>query len=72
MKDITIDKTTHIPQALNIALKREKEAAAFYAKGIEEAEDTGVKKLFQELYEEEKHHIERIQLFIDKEILQDN
>ncbi len=67
-----IDETTHIPEALQIALEMEQSSAGFYAKGINEVDDPGVKELFQELLEEEKLHIERIQSLIDKEIFQDN
>ena len=67
-----IDDTTHVPQALHIALKRERETAEFYAKGVKEVVDAGVKQLFRELYEEEKIHIARIQSLIDDEIFQDD
>jgi rubrerythrin len=67
-----VDETTHIPQALQIALKMEQESANFYVKGIEEVVDPGVKQLFRELLEEEKLHIDRIQRLIDKELYQEN
>ena len=67
-----IDNTTHIPEALHIALEMEQSSAGFYAKGIKEVGDPGVKELFRELLEEEKLHIERIQSLIDKELFQDN
>lgn len=67
-----VDETTHIPQALHIALKMEQDSANFYLKGIEEVVDPGVKQLFRELLEEEKLHIDRIQRLIDKELYQEN
>jgi rubrerythrin len=56
-----VDEFTHIPQALSIALEREKRAYEFYRRGAEEVEDAGVKTLFAELAAEEKNHITRIQ-----------
>jgi rubrerythrin len=67
-----IDETTHIPQALQIALRMEQEAVDFYVRGIEEVVDPGVKQLFRELLEEEKLHVDRIQQLIDKELYQEN
>jgi rubrerythrin len=70
-KELQISDFTNIPQALNVALEREKRAHDFYVQGAQRVEDAGVKTLFSELAAEEKNHIIRIQAMIDKEIMQD-
>jgi len=57
-----IDKSTHLQNALNIALEREKNAVSFYSEGAARVTDAGVKTLFSELAEEEKHHVRRKRL----------
>ena len=67
----TIDENTHLQEALNIALEREKAAVKFYSEGAEKVSDAGVKTLFKALAEEEKSHAKRIQDAIESEILQE-
>ncbi len=71
MADISVSESTHIQDALDIALEREEAAVEFYRKGAEMASDAGVKALFAALAEEEKGHVKRIQGFIDKEIMRE-
>ncbi len=66
-----VDETTHLQNALNIALEREKAAVRFYSEGAAKVTDAGVKTLFSELAEEEKHHVRRIQEAIEREIMQE-
>ena len=69
--ELMIDEFTNLQDALNIALKREKKAHAFYQQGVKQVDNAGVKTLFSELAVEEEHHINRIQAFIDKEIMRE-
>ncbi len=66
-----VDGTTHLQEALNIALEREKAAVKFYTEGAEKVTDPGVKTLFKELAAEEKGHVRRIQEAIEREIMQE-
>ncbi len=65
------DELSHLPDALNLALEREKLAYEFYLKAANKVEDAGVKTLFTQLAKEEKGHIARIQAVIDREIMRD-
>ncbi len=69
--ELLIDEFTNIQDALNMALKREKQAYVFYQQGAQQVTNVGVKTLFSELAVEEEHHIARIQAFIDKEIMRE-
>ncbi len=66
-----VDETTHLQDALNIALEREKAAVQFYSEGAAKVTDAGVKTLFSELAQEEKQHVRKIQEAIEREIMQE-
>lgn len=66
-----ISETTHIQDALKIALEREEKAVRFYTEGAGKVTDAGVKALFRELAQEEKGHASRIKEAMEREIMRE-
>ncbi|MGV9168648.1 MAG: ferritin family protein [Promethearchaeia archaeon] len=53
---------------INLAIEREEEAYDFYMDGVENAEDSALKKLLEDLAEQEKNHKEKLQKALDEGI----
>ncbi len=71
MSDASVNGSTHIQDALTIALEREQAAVKFYSDGAEKVSDAGVKALFRDLAKEEVGHVKRIKEAIEQEIMRE-
>ncbi|MCX6639419.1 MAG: hypothetical protein NTW14_02905 [bacterium] len=58
-------------EALQMALKREKDAEAFYLQAAQTAEEEGARKMYEFLAGEERKHQRIIQDEIDKNFLKE-
>ena len=64
-----IDKTSDPQEAIEVAIKREREAYEFYASHAELFENEATRQMFEFLAEEEKKHEMKLQEELDKNFL---
>jgi len=64
-----VDKTSNPQEAIEIAIKREREAYEFYTRHADLFENEATKQMFRFLAEEEKKHEARLQEELDKNFL---
>ena len=64
-----IDKTTNPQEAIEIAIRKEREAHEFYAAHAKLFKNEATRKMFEFLAAEEKHHQEKLQEELDNFIM---